>query len=131
MATLAASTAGQLNLAIEQGADFDITLTWEDSTGSLVDLTGYTAWLQVRSGSGSGSTVLLDFRSYAGGTSGCAITLGDTLGTIQITATAAATTGLSWTNATYDLILTAPSPSNKVERLVEGIVTVYPAVTHS
>ena len=36
------------NLFIDQGADFTTTVTINDSTGSALDLTGYTALAMIR-----------------------------------------------------------------------------------
>ena len=40
--------AGLYDITIEQGATFQMNLTWKDSTGSPVNITGYTARMQVR-----------------------------------------------------------------------------------
>lgn len=40
--------AGQYNFTIEQNAKFSRVLTWHDSAGSLVSLTGYTAAMTLK-----------------------------------------------------------------------------------
>lgn len=103
----------------EQGAQFKRTLTWSVG-GTPVDLTGYSAKMQVRQAYGAAST-LLDLNTTSGG-----IALGGTAGTITITATATEMAGITVPNtpgvppqlfAVYDLVLTDPSgnPIRKLE----------------
>lgn len=109
---------GYLNLVCYQGATFDYLLTWKTS-GTAVDLTGYTARMQVREEYTS-STAVLSL------TSGSGITLGGTAGTIVIAASAATTGALEAGDYVYDLELVN---SDLVTRLVQGKFTVDPEVT--
>lgn len=105
------------NLAIDQGADFSNTFTAKDSTNTVRNLTGYTGRAQLR-------------RSYAS-TSNVTFTVNiDTPadGNVKITLSNAATANLKYGRYLYDLELTKTS-DNTIERLYEGIVTVYPEVT--
>jgi hypothetical protein len=111
---------------IEQGADLSIHLTWKDGTGALIDLTGWSARMMVRK-SYKTTTPVLDFRSGAGGTAGTAIALGGALGTIDITATNAVTSGVPSGDYVYDLEMV--SPGGIVTRLLEGIIPVSPEAT--
>lgn len=113
-------TAGEYDLIIEQGATLDRTFTWKDSTGTEVNLTGYTARCQVRR-SQAGAEKLLDLTTENGG-----ITLGGIAGTIQLNASAAVTALLSGFGA-YDLELI--SGGGVVKRLLQGKVTFSPNVT--
>ena len=45
--------AGKYNFSIEQGATTDFEIQWNDSTGSPVDLSYYSARMQIRSNYGS------------------------------------------------------------------------------
>lgn len=40
--------AGLYDITIEQGADWNLSMTWRDATGQPVNLTGYTGRMQVR-----------------------------------------------------------------------------------
>ncbi len=40
--------AGLYDILIEQGADWNLTLTWRDTLGNPMNLAGYTARMQVR-----------------------------------------------------------------------------------
>lgn len=109
------------DLEIKQGATLSLTATWKDSTGTAVNLTGYTARMQVRSTYDATSTILSL-------TSGSGITLGGAAGTIAITASATTTAALTapWSGV-WDLELV--SGGGEVTRLLEGAATVSPEVT--
>jgi hypothetical protein len=116
------STQNRYKLEIQQGATLSLTATWADSTGAAVNLTGYTARMQVRASYDATSTVLA-LTSAAGD-----IVLGGAAGTIAITASATVTAALTapW-NGVYDLELV--SGGGVVTRLLEGPATVSPEVT--
>jgi len=114
-------SATNLTLAIEQGTTYRRLITWKAIDGSLHDLTGYHARLEIRSW--TWLTVLLDLNDSAG------LTLGGALGTIAVAMTATQTAGLGAGSARYDLIVTAPN--GDVTRLLEGAVNIDPAVTVS
>lgn len=112
-------TPGTLNLDVPQGATFERVLTWKlDATP--VDLTGYTAAMQVRPTAPS-AVVLLDLDSAGNG-----ITLGGAAGTIQILIDATTTGALAPGTFVYDLELT---DGTNVTRLVQGKFTVTAEVT--
>ena len=109
------------DLEIKQGATLSLTATWKDSAGTAVNLTGYTARMQVRSTYDS-STTILSLTSSSG------ITLGGVAGTIAITASATVTAALTapWSGV-WDLELV--SGGGEVTRLLEGAASVSPEVT--
>ena len=113
--------AAVYDITIEQGATFRLSLIWKDSSNVPVNLTGYTARMQVR-------------RSYtdtviqlAMTTEGGSITLGGAAGTINVVSAATATEDIATRAGVYDLELM--SSNGVVTRLVEGKVTVKPEVT--
>jgi hypothetical protein len=118
----------RLDLDCYQGASWDYTLTWKTTAGGVatpVNLTGYTARLQVRETYASDTSILSL-------TSGSGITLGGTAGTILLEASAATTAGIATVSAPsdqyiYDLELV--SGAGYVTRLVEGNFTVRMEVT--
>ena len=112
--------AGKLDIVIEQGADFERQLVWQQADGTPYDLTGYTARMQARETKLS-DTVLLSI------TVGAGLTLGGVAGTIDIELTAAQTQALEFTTGFWDLELV--SGTGKVYRLVEGVVTLSQEVT--
>ena len=110
---------GYLDLDCWQGANFDYQLTWTNA-GTAVNLTGYSARMQVRQYADSTATVL----SFVNGTG---ITLGGTAGTIALAAVATATSAVDSGQYVYDLELV--SGAGYVTRLVEGTFTVVAEVT--
>lgn len=112
--------AGLYDITIEQGATFTLSLTWKDSTGAPVNITGYTARMQVRENYESEST-LVSLTSSGGD-----IVLGGALGTIAITIAASVTQLLQLDEAVYDLELVNGAT---VTRLIQGKATVSREVT--
>ena len=115
------ATNNQYDLEIKQGATLSLTATWKDSTGTAINLTGYTARMQVRATYDAASTIVSL-------TSSSGITLGGSAGTIAVSVSASATAALSapWAGV-WDLELV--SGGGEVTRLLEGAATVSPEVT--
>ena len=112
--------AGQYDITCDQGATFSRVITWKNSNGTPIDLTNYTARMQVRSNYPS-NTVILSLTTENSG-----IALGGVLGTITLAATATATAAIAANEYVYDLELITGS---NVTRVVEGSFTVTPEVT--
>lgn len=113
--------AGKYDITIEQGATFSLVLSWKDSQGNPIDLTGYTAKMDVRR-SYSSSDTLLSLR-----TNGEGIQIQELNGKINLSASAELTEKLPPVSAVYDLELT--SPGGIVTRLLEGRVVISPEIT--
>lgn len=112
---------GRYDMTIFQGASFDRILTWRVGTPAVaVNLTGYTARMQLRS-TPSATSAPLELTTANG-----RIALGGAAGTITLTLTAAQTAGIPAGQYAYDLELVNGSD---VTRLVEGFVTVDAEVT--
>ena len=105
------------NLFIDQGADFTTTVTINDSTGSALDLTNYTALAMVRKS--YASTTATTFTST--------FASDRTTGQITISLTDTQTAALESGRYVYDLIITDASGTKT--RVVEGIATVNPSVS--
>lgn len=93
------------------------------TTYAPINLTGYSGRLQIRPAAGN-ADVLLEINSAALG----GITISGTTGVVALQITAAQTTLMTFPNAVYDLIVTAPDGVTTT-RLAEGAVSVDPAVT--
>lgn len=106
------------NLSMDQGTDFSANLPpVKDSTNSVRSLTGFTGRAQLR-------------KSYAA-TSNIEFTVNiDTPadGVVKLTLTNAVTANIKFGRYVYDLEITKTA-DNTIERLYEGIVTVFPEVT--
>lgn len=109
---------GVYNIDCPQGASFDRTFTVTVG-GTVLNLTGYTAALQVRSGADA-TDALISL------TSGSGITLGGTAGTVQVAITSTVTAGVAAGSYAYDLELYQGSG---VTRLLQGAFNVSAGVT--
>lgn len=115
-------SAGTYNILAEQGATFIRTVLYTDSAGDPIDLTGFTAAMQVRSTASSGTVIL------ALTTENSRLTLGGAAGTIDVLVSAADMTALTPGKYVYDLELYNGA---EVTRLIEGSFTVKAEVTRA
>lgn len=116
--------AGSYNFVVEQGATFTKIVTWFDDAGDPIDVTGYSAHLQVRA-TPDDTSVVLELQSTDG-----SITVGTTDGKFTLHVAAADTALLAPVVAVYDLFVTAPG-TDPATRLLAGTFTVIAAVTRS
>ena len=112
-------TAGIYDIVIEQGATFTLNATWKDSAGAPVNLTGYSARMQVRP-SYESEEILASLVSPTN------IVLGGALGTIVATIPATDTQKLNIQEGVYDLELEI---GGVVTRLLQGKATISWEVT--
>ena len=113
---------GALDFDIPQGATFALPLTWQNEDGTPVNLTGYTARMQIRAKL-EDAAFLLELTT---GNARIVLTV-PASGKFELRLTAAETAALTWTRGVYDLDLV--SSGGAVTRLVSGIVRVSPEVT--
>ncbi len=116
------SGPGTYNWTIYQGATNKLPLTYKDADGKPIDLTDYSARMQVRR-LHSSVEVLLCLDS----STGSGIVLGGKAGTIEIRIEADKAALLNFSQGVYDFELI--NPEGEVERLIEGIVKLSPEVT--
>jgi hypothetical protein len=109
--------AGNHNFTLEQGSTFDREITVQENSLAL-NLTGYSARMQMRSTHDSASIAL---------TFTAAIASPATAGKINLGATATATAAVEEGIYVYDLEI--ESSAGSVTRILEGTVTVTPEVT--
>lgn len=110
--------ANTANLDVDQGADFEATFTYEDSSGTPIDVTGWTALMQLRTA--PGSVVFVQLTDSSG------ITVGTTDGTFTVAMTKEQTALLTQ-DCHYDLLVT--DGGGETIRLVEGTVRVDLAIS--
>lgn len=113
--------AANYDILIEKGATFRLGLTWRDANGTPVDLTNWSARMQIRE-SINDAQAAVDLSSPSAG-----IVLGGTAGTIAVTLTAAQTAALTIRRGVYDLEV--QDSVGNVTRLLQGAVEVSPEVT--
>lgn len=112
-------TPGLVNFVCPQGSTFRRTLTYT-LDNVPINLSGYSSRLQVRQAYYSDNPMIFL-------QSGSGITLGGSAGTIDILIAASATSLLPAGPHVYDLEIV--SPSDIVDRLIEGKFHVTPEVT--
>ena len=113
-------TAGIYNTTIDQGSVWTVVLVYTDSNDTPVNLTGYTAAMQLRQNYNS-DVADLTLTTANGG-----ISIVGATGTITINATAVQTGLLDPGFYVYDLELTSGS---NISRLIQGQLTVAEQVT--
>ena len=107
------------NLFVDQGSDFAYTYTVKDNTGTIRNISNYVGRAQLRRSFYSSSNV-----SFA-------VTIDDgTTGNVKISLTNAQTANLKYGRYVYDVeLVDNVLATANVERVLEGIVVVYPEVT--
>lgn len=114
-------TAGIYHINIEQGSTYSRTLTFKQSNGNAVDLTGFSALMHMRKNVDDSST-LLELS-----TSNNRIALGGSNGTIAITISATDTASLPAVEGVYDLEIN--NGSGIIEKVIAGTFTIIKQVT--
>lgn len=117
--------AGIADLALDQGSTFGFTLRiWTDQTkASRRDLSGFSARMQIRSFTGSG-TPIWSSASFAGSVSIPSPTSGEIIVRIE----AAQSKDFPSGKCHYDVEIFTASDA-QVEKVVRGTLTVIPEVT--
>lgn len=114
-------TAGIYNFGLDQGAQYTTTVIFADAQGNPLDLTGYTAAMQLREQASSPNPSALSLTSPSGG-----IVITPLTGQLAITITTAQTGALTARFYVYDLEIAL---SGVVTRLIQGQITVSAQVT--
>lgn len=103
------------NLAIDQGTTYSVTILVSDDTGTVRNLSGYTGRAQIK-------------KSYYTNTNTAfTVNISPLTGEVVLSLSDIQTSSLKAGRYVYDFELV--SNTNMVERIVEGIVTIYPEVT--
>ena len=111
--------AGYAELFLEQGADFNTTVTLDDVSGSPINLIPYTATSQMRKSyysSNASGTFITNTQNY-----------GD-LGILSLSMYANTTANIASGRYLYDVYITQTGGTDRI-RVLEGIVNVMPQVT--
>lgn len=107
--------------ACEQGATFSRVINYKDSNNRIVNLTGYTASMQVRTAY-LASSAYLTLDTTNGG-----IVITGATGKITLYASASTTQAITSGQYVYDLELS--NGSGAITRLLEGAFEISPEVT--
>lgn len=114
-------TAIRHDITVDQGASFLLNVQALNEDRSVMDLTGYSARMQVRS-SPSSNTVLMEATTAAG-----TITINAPGGTVMVNVGADLTAAMTWNSGWYDLEIY--TSSTNVRRLLEGYASLSLEVT--
>lgn len=106
------------NFVIQKGATWERVIRWQDSDGNPIDITGYSAKLQISTDYETAPSLTL--------TSGSGITITGAQGKLEILATATQTNSLSTGYYVYELELISGATVN---RIMEGQLYVSPQVS--
>lgn len=109
------------NLIIDKGATFKKTYVYQDSSRNPIDLTGYTAKMQIRPYIGS-STVIVELSTANG-----RITITPSEGKIELELADEETVVISEHSGVYDLEI--EDSSGNITKLVRGTVSFIDEVT--
>ena len=107
--------ATRADLSIDQGTDYEVTLTLTDEDGDIIDLSNSNTAAQIRKN--YTSLTYTEFETSTNVDSG----------EITLTLTADQTADLEQGRYVYDVELT--DAANSISRIVEGVVTITPQVT--
>ena len=118
--------AGQYNFTIEQGATLKKQFTYKDSAGTVVDLNGYEARLQIRSSIESSDEIANLDNDSLGGLTILPTTGSEASGTIELHIHHASSSLYSFDQAVYDLEIQTGSI---VTRLLQGRIKLSKEVT--
>jgi hypothetical protein len=113
--------AGNYDILIEQGATFMLDLTWKDTEGTPIDISGCFVRMQIRKTYNSDAVFSLTNDSDGG------IETGGVAGTITAEISAEDTRDIDIRRGYYDLEI--EFPSGIVTRLIQGGVDVSREVT--
>ena len=114
-------SAGYHHFIIEQGATFGQTLTLKDSTGSTVNLTGFTGAMSFKQTPTSTSTIV-SLTTANGG-----MTINGSAGTAVLLISATDTASLDPKDGVYDMEIT--SGAGVVSRIIEGTFSIRRNIT--
>jgi hypothetical protein len=118
------------NTTVERGSTFQLTVTYKDASGTVVNLTGWTFRMQVRESQSAASTVL----TSEGGSPTIAIDeTNKATGVLIFSVTPTNTTAISpstLTTAYYDIEIQKTS-TGEVRRILQGKLNISPEITHA
>lgn len=115
------ATARCFDINIDKGSDFELIIELQEDDGTIIDLTGYTAQMQIRPD--TDSTVIIIELSTANGR----IVIDGPAGKLTLTIANADTEAITQDVGVYDLEIT--SGGALIERILQGNVAFSPEVT--
>jgi hypothetical protein len=120
MATKIKSATAYVDYEEFEGDTLEMSFTWKDSAGDVIDISAYTAAMDIKASSA-------DVTSLLTLTNGSGITLAATSPNLLVTVTNVQTATLGKGKYVYDIELT--EPSGKVNTLISGVIVLIRSVT--
>lgn len=117
---------GVAYLPINQGSHNNITVEYEDGNGNAIDLTGYSARMQIRRHVNHPNTII-SLTTASDTANGSGVTISGKAGKIDITITDEDSKDFDFTEGVYDIEIV--SSGGEVLRLLEGPVDLFKEVT--
>jgi hypothetical protein len=118
------------NTTIERGSTFQLTVTYKDASGDVVNLTGWTYRMQVRESQEALTAIL----TSEGGSATIAIdSTNAATGVLVFSVTPTNTTAIApstLTTAYYDIEIQKTS-TGEVRRILQGKLNISPEITHA
>jgi hypothetical protein len=118
--------AGKYSFTVEQGTTYQFDIVYRDSTESIVDLSGYSAKMQIRPDFADFTDESYITLSSSLDSDGSGLILDGVSGSITVLMSATKTTDFNFDEGLYDLEIYS---GNVVTRLLEGKVKVRREVT--
>ena len=125
--------AGKYSFTIEQGSTVDFQVQYKDSTGTPVDLSGYSGKMQIKSAFADANPTTYITLSSSLASDGTGLNFSGSNGTTPLTSgsigvyiSAASSSAFTFTSAKYDLEIMSGS---RVTRILEGNVNLSLEVT--
>lgn len=125
--------AGKYNFTIEQGTTVKLELAYKDSSGSAIDLTGYSGRMQIRPDYADNTKTSYIYLSSSLAADGTGLNFSGSnglnppaSGTIGLYISAASSSALNFDSALYDIEIESGSV---VTRLLQGTIKLSREVT--
>ena len=125
--------AGKYNFTIEQGTTVKLELAYKDSSGSAIDLTGYSGRMQIRPDYADNTKTSYIYLSSSLAADGTGLNFSGSnglnppaSGTIGLYISAASSSALNFDSALYDIEIESGS---LVTRLLQGTIKLSREVT--
>ena len=120
--------AGKYNFVIEQDTTLDFDVEYKDSTNTAIDLSDYTARMQIKDKIGGSTTYITLSSSLTPDNTGLNFEEASS-GKIKVFISANSSSALDFSKAVYDLEIASGSTYPIVTRLLQGNITLDKEVT--
>lgn len=117
-----------IDLQLSKGVTFKAVFNYRDSDGNPVNLSGYSARMQVRRGYDD-TELLVSLTSEEPYTSDGDITIDNSESSITVYIPSSVTSTFDWSIALYDILLISPNQNADIEKIAKGKIFCNKTVT--